>query len=112
MKNIGKISRKINRGEKLKTIMLKNAIFCLTNSYRIIEKCSISFKFKKGEKLALLVSAYASLRVTLCNRRNTLSILRIALTVSAGASLRVTSCNFEPDAGTFVASVQAGRRNR
>ena len=33
--------------------MLKNAIFCLTNSYRIIEKCSISFKFKKGEKLAL-----------------------------------------------------------
>jgi len=33
------ITRKINRGEKLKTIMLKNAIFCLTNSYRIIEFC-------------------------------------------------------------------------
>ena len=45
--------------------------------YESFEKCSISFKFKEGEKLALPVSAYASLRVTLCNRRNTLSILSL-----------------------------------
>ena len=42
-----------SRGKVKKTIMLENDIFCLTNSYRIIEKCSILFKFKEGENLAL-----------------------------------------------------------
>jgi len=42
------ITRKINRGEKFITIMLKNAIFCLTISYRIIE---LLLKFGKSSFL-------------------------------------------------------------